>query len=148
MGRLSQTKDATITIQDDMMADIFSNLEVKSASISGMSRSEVDVTHYGSSTFMEFEAAARADGGSFSFTINLDTEDLGAVVSELTSASLSTILYTYPLSPTGGNNTEATFTFDGFMTSYSQSLPATGGIDVTMEYRVAQNVAFTDEVTI
>ncbi len=146
MARLENTFGATISIIDTVSSlAIFTGLQVKDASLDGITKGEIDLTHYGSGVFFEIGEASRADGGSFSMTINMDVEDFGNVVSEFTKTSKSTILYTYPIAPGSVNTTNATLSFDGFITSYSQTLPATGGIDVSMVYRVADNLAFTDE---
>lgn len=144
MAILYQTKNATITIVDAVSSNpVFSNLQVKDATLSGLTTGEFDATHYGSGDFIEFYKEGRSDPGNFEFTMNFDDADLTNVVSELTKTTLSTVTYTFPVNPNGGL-TSASFSFDGWMTDYTMSLPVTGGIEISVSYRVGQNLAFTD----
>jgi len=144
MARLISTKGGVITVVDTIaLTPVFSNLEVNDATLSGLTSGEVDITHYGSGSFIEFAKEARSDPGNFEFTMNFDDEDVSNVVGELTKGTLSTIEYTFPVNPDGGV-TPASFTFDGFMVDYNLSLPVSGGISLSVSYRVAQNLSFTD----
>ena len=144
MAILYQTKGATITVIDAVsLVAVFANLQVKDATLSGLTTGEFDATHYGSGDFIEFYKEGRSDPGNFEFTMNFDDEDLSQVVGELTKTTLSTIEYTFPVNPNGGSSA-ASFSFDGWMTDYTMALPVTGGIEISVSYRIGQNLAFVD----
>ena len=55
MAILYQTKGATITVIDAVsLVAVFANLQVKDATLSGLTTGEFDATHCGSGDFIEF----------------------------------------------------------------------------------------------
>ena len=90
--------------------------EVKSINGSDISREDVDVTHMGSTSYMEFQPAELADGGSIEMEIHFDPDSQPPIL-----GAAETITITFPI-PSGGAS-GATFIFTGYVNSWSWEAP-------------------------
>ena len=90
--------------------------EVLSLNGNDITRPDVDVTHMGSTTYMEYQPGDLADGGSIEMEIGFDPDSQPPVTS-----AAETITITFPL-PSGGA-TSATFVFTGYVSTWSWTAP-------------------------
>lgn len=89
--------------------------EVKEMSIENFERTAIPVTHYGSTTTMEYIPARLSDTPEVTFTLNYDSDELFLI-----NAAAELVTVTLPVPP--GGSTAATFVGSGFATSESVEL--------------------------
>ena len=90
--------------------------EVKSINGGDITREDVDVTHLGSTGYMEFQPADLVDGGSIEMEIHFDPDDQPPIL-----GVAETITITFPLP--SGMSTPATFVFTGYVNAWSWEAP-------------------------
>jgi len=90
--------------------------EVLSLNGNDITRPDVDVTHMGSTNYMEFQPGDLADGGSIEMEIGFDPDAQPPV-----TAAAETITITFPI-PSGGLG-GATFIFTGYVSTWSWTAP-------------------------
>jgi len=90
--------------------------EVKSLNGTDVTREDIDVTHMGSTTYMEFQPSDLADGGSIEMEIHFDPDAIPPI-----SGAAETITITFPLP--AGQTTPADLVFTGYVNSWSWEAP-------------------------
>jgi hypothetical protein len=90
--------------------------DVVSLNGSDITREDIDVTHLGSTGYMEFQPANLSDGGSIEMEIHFDPD-----AQPPHQADPETITITFPLPP--GGISPATFVFTGYVNSWSWEVP-------------------------
>ncbi len=90
--------------------------QVMSLNGSDIAREDVDITHLGSTAYMEFQPAELADGGTIDMEIHFDPDEQPPIL-----GSAETITITFPLP--AGQGTAATFVFTGYVNSWSWEVP-------------------------
>ena len=90
--------------------------EVKSLNGSDVTREDVDVTHMGSTNYMEFQPAELADAGSIEMEIHFDPDAQPPILDVP-----ETITITFPI-PSGGLG-GATLVFTGYVNAWSWEAP-------------------------
>ncbi len=140
MARLSQMGLTSTVVFTSGFAAEFKNL-----SMDGPQRGEVDVTHFGSGNYLEFDPAARSDLQTGTMDINFDPESYDTVLAMVSSNSIETVTVTYALSPGSGNTTAATLVFNCYVTGLPLDMPSVDGISASIALRITGSYTFTPE---
>lgn len=90
--------------------------QVMSLNGSDITREDIDVTHMGSTNYMEFQPGNLADGGTIEMEIHFDPDSQPPIL-----GAAETITITFPL-PSGGIGA-ATLVFTGYVNSWSWEAP-------------------------
>lgn len=90
--------------------------EVISINGSDITREDIDVTHLGSTSYMEFQPAKLADGGTIEMEIHFDPDAQPPIL-----GAAETITITFPLP--AGQATPADLEFTGYVNSWGFEVP-------------------------
>jgi len=94
-----------------------------------ITRADIDVSHMGSTAYMEYQPGALVDGGSIDIEIGFDPD-----VQPPVSAAAETITITFPVA--SGNSSGATFVFTGYVNTWSFAVPLEDRMTATATIKV------------